>query len=325
MIDPKACVHGRSVLAGCADCIPACPHGALRFERGFVRLDADACQGCGACAGACPVRAIRQEPPPPEPVRDGAALILVCARHPAATGRLAPACIQGAGLEQVAEWALSGVTRIACATGDCGTCPDAPAQRLAGTLDDLAPLARAAGLTPPRAAPASRTQIALWTRRAGDGPAPARRALLKALTAPLRDSAGQPPALARLQARMPEDAPRAFVPRIDPALCSGCDACIRLCPESALTLINDRADGLRYRITPHACTGCLLCEDVCTDSAIQVGAMKVPAPDIALTRLDCRACGATVHVPRSGPYASGGLCPVCAASGHHKKLFQVLT
>lgn len=325
VIDPVACVHGASPMAGCADCIAACPHQALAYAGGAVRLDAGRCRGCGACVAACPARAITQTPPPPAPLREGATIIAVCARHPAAQGRPAPRCIHATGPARLAEWVLSGVTRIACGTGDCATCPDAPAARLADGVAMVAPLARAAGLAAPQIAPATPAQLALWARRAEDGPEPRRRALLRALAAPVIDEAPpEAPALARLQARMPPEAPRAFVPEIAAAACTGCDACIRICPEAALTLINEPPGGARYHVATDRCTGCLLCEDVCTNSAIEVDAMIAPPPDLALHSFRCAACGRDAHVPAAGPHAGAALCPVCAATGHHKKLFQVL-
>lgn len=310
-------------MAGCADCIAACPHEAISYEGGSLMLQGDLCRGCGACVGACPARAIRQTPPPPAPLRVGAVLVTVCARHPAASGRPAPACIQGAGLQALAGWMLDGVTHIACGAGDCDACPDAPSRRLADDLAQLAPLARQAGLKPPQLAPASSVQLSQWVRAADDGPAPARRALLRAVTAPLRDDdadkAALPP-LSRLQAQMAGDAPRAFVPVIDAAACTGCDACIKLCPEGALMLISDSGDDLRYHIDSNRCTGCLLCEDVCTDNAIEVDAMIAAPADLPLREFFCDACGARVHLPQAQGAAL--LCPTCIRSGHHKKLFQ---
>lgn len=326
-IDHEACLHGLSVMAGCADCIAACPHEALSFSSGAIQIDAAACNDCGACVGVCPVRAITAGQPPVTPLADTGTLTLVCQRHKAARGLPARACIQSAGREQVARWMLDNIRHIACATGDCETCPDAPAVSLAETVNELAPLAEAAGRIPPRITQASLSEVEAWRRHAQDAPAQSRRALLRAVVAPLRegvadDRAG--PALRRLQSEVPADAPRAFVPVIDAATCTGCDACIRLCPEAALTLINDDDGEMRYVVSADACTGCLLCEDVCTDAAIEVDAMKPAPPAVALNEFRCRACGRETHVPAAGDYGKTGLCPVCERTGHHKKLFQVL-
>lgn len=315
-LDPGRCVHARSPQAGCADCIAACAPGAVTLGAAGIVIDPAACTGCGGCVGACPTRALTMERAPP-PQADGTP-ILICRRHPAAAGRPAPVCIQSYGLQDLARWALSGVARLACATGDCATCPDRPAPAMTTLAARFAPVFAAHGAPMPVPTRASDAEIALWQRRVEDGPAPAKRALLRALARPLAaatDGEGHAPPLARLQAQ--GGAVMAFVPAIDPARCTGCDACLRLCPEDALTL----QDGA-YRLNAARCTGCLLCEDVCADSAIEVDSVTSPAPDIPLTTARCRACGVTGHWPAAA--SQGELCPICARTGHHQRLFQVL-
>src|SRR5579862_3772356 len=52
VLDPAKCV------AGCAECIEACPTGALRASESGVELDLGRCIFCGECAAACPEDAI---------------------------------------------------------------------------------------------------------------------------------------------------------------------------------------------------------------------------------------------------------------------------
>lgn len=60
-IDEKLCT-------GCADCIPACPEGALQVIDGKARLISDLfCDGLGACVGKCPTGAMRVETRDAEP------------------------------------------------------------------------------------------------------------------------------------------------------------------------------------------------------------------------------------------------------------------
>lgn len=89
--------------------------------------------------------------------------------------------------------------------------------------------------------------------------------------------------------------------------------------------IKDGDGDQSYHVEPEDCTGCLVCEDVCSDDAIRVEAMSAAPADLPLTALRCRACGVEVHLPAAAAAAGGGLCPICARTGHHKKLFQVLS
>jgi Ni,Fe-hydrogenase III small subunit/ferredoxin len=45
--------------AACAECVAACPVGAISRANGGVRLDLGKCLFCGACAAACPHGALR--------------------------------------------------------------------------------------------------------------------------------------------------------------------------------------------------------------------------------------------------------------------------
>ena len=45
--------------AGCAECVAACPVGALARAAGAVRIDLGKCLFCGDCAAACPHGALR--------------------------------------------------------------------------------------------------------------------------------------------------------------------------------------------------------------------------------------------------------------------------
>ena len=51
------CAHERA--AGCADCVAACPTGAISRNNGALQLDLGRCLFCGDCQAACPHGAIR--------------------------------------------------------------------------------------------------------------------------------------------------------------------------------------------------------------------------------------------------------------------------
>jgi NAD-dependent dihydropyrimidine dehydrogenase PreA subunit len=51
---------------------------------------------------------------------------------------------------------------------------------------------------------------------------------------------------------------------IDVQRCTGCGACVEVCPVEAIALANERA-----HIDPEICTGCDACIDACPEGAIQ--------------------------------------------------------
>ncbi len=83
-----------------------------------------------------------------------------------------------------------------------------------------------------------------------------------------------------------------FAVTIEPAACTACHACARLCPTDALVLETD-PDGapLRYVLRSDACTGCGVCEASCDDAAITI-ALDEPATDtpILLKTARCATC-----------------------------------
>jgi ferredoxin len=54
--------------SGCAQCVPACPFGALlRVRKGEVRLERQGCWGCGTCRAHCARGALALEPRAEQP------------------------------------------------------------------------------------------------------------------------------------------------------------------------------------------------------------------------------------------------------------------
>jgi ferredoxin len=126
-------------------------------------------------------------------------------------------------------------------------------------------------------------------------------------------------------------------PRIDPAACTGCDACVHLCPQGVIRL--ERTDaghpgdtdpqparaGLPvYRIAPADCTGCGVCVDVCADRAVRLEAWPIAAPVVVeLAEATCARCRVRFHRPiietRAGPVR----CPICARRGGSDRLYRV--
>lgn len=320
-IRADACLPALYPVSGCLACAEACPRGALLCEDGDLTLDPDACSACGACAAACPAGAIaldgKEAPAPLD--RPGAAGWLVCPRHPGADGDAL--CLQALGLAALARLWLGGLRRLSCVTADCAACPDGKGldlQARVETLNGLLESRGLPGLALDRAsrAPAGATRIgpAETAQKAG------RRRLFGLSTRPA--GTGTAP-LAQLQARDAGPAARhAFVPRIDPMGCTGCDACIRSCPAAALSLIKDETGDLCYGLDPASCTGCGLCSDMCAQGAIRIDRLASAPPPVALRSYRCSSCGVEVHEPAGR--SDSALCPICRNTRHHAKLFQVI-
>lgn len=111
-------------------------------------------------------------------------------------------------------------------------------------------------------------------------------------------------------------------PEIDPTRCTGCDACIRLCPDDALAV--EGPHGEAYLGEPDRCSGCGLCVDVCEAKAVRLVARGAAAPwRLALDPGRCRLCGVAYHRP-AGASGDPTLCRICAVRPNGRRLFQVL-
>lgn len=63
-------------------------------------------------------------------------------------------------------------------------------------------------------------------------------------------------------AQLPENP----LPEIDTNRCTGCHACVDVCPTHALEQVADKA----YLAWPDKCTYCTVCEDICPENAISL-------------------------------------------------------
>jgi Fe-S-cluster-containing hydrogenase component 2 len=63
---------------------------------------------------------------------------------------------------------------------------------------------------------------------------------------------------------------------VDAARCTGCGACVEVCPVGAIALVGGKA-----RVDEEACTGCEACVDACPEGAIQPVAQGelIPVPE----------------------------------------------
>jgi heterodisulfide reductase subunit A len=57
-LDPAIAESNSLRCVGCAQCVEACPYGAIELFNGRARVNAYLCKGCGTCAAACPNKAM---------------------------------------------------------------------------------------------------------------------------------------------------------------------------------------------------------------------------------------------------------------------------
>jgi NAD-dependent dihydropyrimidine dehydrogenase PreA subunit len=99
---------------------------------------------------------------------------------------------------------------------------------------------------------------------------------------------------------------------VDVERCTGCGACVEVCPVEAMTL----RDGIAW-VDNETCTGCQACVDACPQGAVQplvhgeiVAAQERPAPTVQRSRplaetagVAIAAAGASVLVKLAGALA----------------------
>lgn len=89
---------------------------------------------------------------------------------------------------------------------------------------------------------------------------------------------------------------------VDAFRCTGCGACVEVCPVRAITVTDAKA-----HVDETTCTGCVVCVDACSADAIQpvIQGELVPAPERPVATVYhpgpmTRAAGATLAVAGTG-------------------------
>ena len=247
-------------------------------------------------------------------------------------------CIHALGPRDLARLAAAGCTRLVVATGDCDACPRGGAVRLEARLADLARLLDSRGLPVLRLErlPADRWRVARDGSEPDAGPAMGRRSFLRRGLGRAADRAATAFGLADAERERVETAARLLPdtgrpgalapvgPRIDPAACSGCDACARLCPQRAIRLEQPDQGSPAYRIRAADCTGCGICVDVCADRAVRLDPWVPAAPSLVpLQEGTCARCRVRFHRPVIAGTEGSAHCPVCAGRAGTDRLFRV--
>jgi|DewCreStandDraft_4_1066084.scaffolds.fasta_scaffold00262_120 Pyruvate/2-oxoacid:ferredoxin oxidoreductase delta subunit len=332
-IELARCVHTASPLATCAACEEACPRAAIAIGRDGPELASAACDGCGLCIAACPRAAIGPSFARAIAIgRDaiGPIAFAACERAGIAPGPGRIPCLHALGERDLAGLWRRGVRRLAVSSGDCATCPRGAATPLAHRLTRLDRLLSDRGLVPILLAA---LPAASWTERrdsagaqpARGGPQRSRRGLFVFFEA-RADGSEDPPLPRAEDALLPGGADRDLAlcaPRIHPARCEACDACARLCPDSAIALVREPEAAPTYLLDGHRCSGCGLCVDVCAVGAVELVAWARPARGrLALVAARCRSCGASFRMPAERPLGDGR-CPICLRTGRIRRPREV--
>jgi ferredoxin len=325
-IDGARCVHSRVEVASCRACAQACPRGAVVLTDEALDFQSTECDGCGLCRSACPQQAIDIAPRPlvvaPTPARP-ASVLMACASTGLDGEGVVP-CLHAFGLADVLRAWDGGVRQWVLASGDCAACARGQRPAFAAAVAAASALLTDRGCEP--VAMARCTPQEWGQRRAAVrdiDPGAGRRSFLRRMVGGQSSS----PALQRIwapQATPPQVLRRGrgrlpFALTMDGTRCTGCDACVHVCPTHALRL---DIPAQRYVIDSAACNGCRVCLDVCDIGAVAVLPMQEPQQQgMELTYHRCPACKADFHRPAQ---QAATLCTVCEKVDHRRHLHQRL-
>jgi len=344
------CVHSMITQARCQACVDACPQGAWVIDDERLGIDPNRCDGCELCVPACPQAAITARFGPVVRRTSQGTLAFAACDQAGVRGLIPPLipCLHALGIRELLQLAREGIDRLVTARGACDLCPRGQTNRLGAqvlAVNQLLTARRLPGLIHEElATPAWEGAWREASDPANNHRLSRRHFFLAAVQEPVQrlrerlegsKAQGLPPG--RLLPPAAPGEPLPLAPQLEVMLCTGCDACVRLCPQRALRI--EPADGLpqAYVIDAAACSGCSICIDVCPTAAMSLLRWQAPPQDrLPLVTRRCRACGVVFHLPQwpekppnPGPRAEGQrqrepLCPICFRANHSQRLFQIL-
>jgi len=231
-------------------------------------------------------------------------------------------CLHMLGLRDLAAITDQGAEAVVACCGDCASCLELRGPRFADTAALFGSLLTARALPAPRFQFVTKAQFLRLRQEAappGDSRMLGRRAFLSMFSAPAAKAEVRRDAFG-IALTAPDNV-TAFRPAIDGRKCSGCDACIHVCPHGALRL--EPCDPHKaYVITASACTNCRLCRDICAENAIDIATAGQPQQfQLPLAAMRCQRCGVPGHIPAQQPPRP--YCRVCAGLDGRQRLFQV--
>lgn len=341
-IDADSCVYALFDDADCHACVDTCPTQAWILGEDALSLDTSACDGCGLCVPSCPSGALHVHFPWAIRSLGGHMIALFACEQTGIreTDGVLP-CIHALGLRQLLLLYNSGIEYLLTATDDCSDCPRHQSGNIHQRLDELNKLLRERHKAPMKI---SRRSTGAWTKVFGTdelitrGTLLSRREFLRGGERLLHHQlvVMDPLNLAECRTVPPgqllptttkNKAHWPWAPQLDERRCSGCDACVKLCPTDALVTVQQEDDATPgYHLDPASCNGCGICAAVCESEAIFVESWSLAASrTIQLLEKRCTACGNTYHLPRHSSLSEEPICRVCQKHNHSGNLYQVLT
>ena len=339
----ERCVHMHAEVASCRACVDVCPLGAWVIDDDALGIDSSLCDGCGLCSAVCPQAAIvSSEEPAVMRYKENMVALARC-EHTDDEGQHLPAnrkisCIHSLSIRDLARLAAEDVFSLYFYTGNCDQCQRGEALRLEQRLSHINYLLNASKrplMSLYRLNQRQWSNLLNSLQAADQGKKSTRRFFLRQglsqiatqlmpdlkLSDDEREQIQTPTQILSIDGQDQ----RAFCsPVIDPRLCDGCDACVRLCPQSAIQLVIDDQQT-HYAINSHSCTGCRLCVDICENRAINLQIPGTPYGDsmLLLHSARCKICGVPYHRPAAQDVETNH-CHVCRKVNHKRNLYQVL-